>query len=99
MQFGNEKSKVEIKIGVDSIKTVKNDIHLGVVLTNKSECVEEAITEKVQKCKTIGHAIQAIGSHTTPVTHKTSSKIYWSVCMPKLCYGTEVLDINETVSC
>lgn len=94
--FGKE-SNVQIKIGAENVKSVKKDNHLGVVLTDKSECVEEAILEKIQQCKSIGYATQALGSHMTPVSPKTSSKIYWSVCMPKLCYGTEVIDVSENV--
>ena len=30
-------------------------------------------------------------------TSTTSSKIYWSVCMPKLCYGPEVMDVSTNV--
>ena len=95
--FGNGKSSAQIKIGTETVKSVKKDVHLGVVLTNTPDCIEEAIGERIQKCKNIGYATQAIGSHNTPVTPKTSSKIHWTVCMPKLCYGTEVIDVGENV--
>jgi hypothetical protein len=98
LQFGNEKRNGKIKLGVDCLRYVKKDIHLGVVLTNKSDCIDESVKERIQQCKNTGYAIQAIGSHNVPVTPKTSSKIYWSVCMPKLCYGTEVIDISENAS-
>ncbi len=97
VQFGEEKRNIRINLGAERIETVKSDFHLGVVLTNKDECVEEAIREKIQQCKNIGYAVQSLGSSTTPVTPKTSSKVHWAVCVPKLCYGTELLDINEPV--
>jgi len=94
MQFGDERQNIRIKIGKNVIKCVKKDSHLGVVLTNKYECIEETVLEKIQQCKTICYATQSIGSYITPITPKTFSKVYWSVCVPKLCYGTEIMEMN-----
>ena len=95
VQFGKIQNNVQIRIGADIVKVMKQDKHLGVILTNKEECIDDAMKEKIQHCKTVGYAVQALGSYTTPVTPKTHSKVYWSVCIPKLCYGTEILDVND----
>ena len=98
VQFGDiRKKNVRPKVGKDSIEIVKKDIHLGVVLTDKEECIKEMIDDRIQGCKNIGYAIQGLGSHVTPVTPVTGSKVYWAVCIPKLCYGTELMDIKENV--
>ena len=41
------------------------------------------------------YAAHCIGSYTVPVTSVTSSKIYWSACAQKLCYGIEVIDVSD----
>ena len=39
--------------------------------------------------------IKAIGSKRTPVTPVVSSKLYSSVCVPKLLYGCEIMKISQ----
>ena len=54
--------------GEKQVRNVNNDFHLGTVLTNKKECVKEAIEERIQKCKSIAYATQSLVSHQTPIT-------------------------------
>jgi len=82
-----------VQIGISNIKKVRQIKHLGVVMTDKKDCVKSAVIEKIHQCK--GYSAQAIGSHNAPISPKTYSKVHWSVCVPKLCCGSEVLDIDE----
>jgi len=95
VQFGKAQKDIEIKLGANKVKIVKQEKHLGVVLTDNMDCIDIAMKEKIQQCKSVGYSVHALGSHNTPVTPKTFSKVHWTVCMPKLCYGTEVLDLSE----
>jgi hypothetical protein len=42
------------------------------------------------------YSIKGIGSRRVPVTPVTASKLYWSVCVPKLTYGFEVMDVKSS---
>jgi len=95
LQFGRTQKCIQVKIGENMIKNVRQDKHLGVVMTDKNDCVKSVMKEKIHQCKAISYSTQALGSHNAPITPKTYSKVHWSVCIPKLCYGSEVLDIDE----
>ena len=43
------------------------------------------------------YGIKGIGSYNVPVSPLTASKLYWDVCIPKLTYGFEVMDIKDTI--
>ena len=96
MSFSKEKlGQVKINMGLNLIKVVNHDIHVDLILSNSQKYVNDAIEEKIIKCKSICYAAQGLGSHRIPVTPMTSSKLYWSMCIPKWCYGLEVLNIDD----
>ena len=88
-------SNVSVKIGNHCIQKVNSDQHLGTILSCKEKCIDEYIQERIQSCKTICYATQSLGSHRVPVTTVTGSKLYWQVCIPKLCYGMEVITLSD----
>ena len=93
--FRKSKDEIHVKLGREVIEVKDKGTHLGVVISNSLECIKQAVENKVQECKNMCYATQSLGSKSVPVTPKTSSKIYWSVVVPKLCYGTEVLDLDN----
>ena len=44
-----KKNIVQIRIGTKNVKCAKKDVHLCSILTNKAECVEDAIAEEIQQ--------------------------------------------------
>ena len=40
--------------------------------------------------------LQKEGSKQVPISPVTASKLYWNVCIPKLTYGIEVMDIKRS---
>ena len=96
INFGKEKKNcTNISMGNEIIKVVNHDVHLGVVLANKQDYECEAIEKKTHCCKSICYAAQGLGSYSVPVTPVTSSKLYWNVCIPKLCYGLEIINTDD----
>ena len=94
--FGkNIEKNVKIMLGDICIKVVDYEQHLGTILSYKEVCENDYIQERIKSCKSICFATQSLGSYRTPVTPVTSSKLYWQVCIPKLCYGVEVMNISE----
>ena len=51
--------------------------------------------KKVRECKKIIYFMKAIGSHNVPITPIIGTKLYNQVYKPKLCYGIEVVNINN----
>ena len=45
----------------------------------------------------MAYASHSIGSHIVPVTPVTFSKLYWSTCISKLCYGVEICQMSDNV--
>ena len=39
--------------------------------------------------------IISLGSNVAPMTPKSASKLYWSVCIPKLAYGLHLMDLQD----
>ena len=51
--------------------------------------------QRVEKCDKPGYAIMSIGSRTAPMIPMSASNLYWSVCVPKLTYGCQVMDLPD----
>ena len=81
----NCKDKCEFKLGKTFINESKCEIMLGTVLTNSKTEEIRCFDSRIENCKKIVYAAQAIGSHVVPVTPVIASKLYWDVCVPKLC--------------
>ena len=54
------------------------------------------MNDRIAKCKSITYGIQSIGSYKVPVNPIVASKLYNDVCIPTLCYGSEVLEIIKS---
>ena len=52
---------------------------------------------RIKACKKTAHAIHAIGSRRAPVTPKSGSHVYHSICLSKLLYGVELMDVPHTI--
>ncbi|MCP3890198.1 MAG: hypothetical protein GY702_15200, partial [Desulfobulbaceae bacterium] len=96
--FGKDKSKkrVSVTIGNHVIKRVESEPHLGMLLSNSTKLIDEYIKQRIEGCKSICYVTQSLGSYQVPVSPVTASKLYWQVCMPKLCYGFEVVPLSDT---
>lgn len=94
--FGkDQQSNRNVMLGKECIKIVKKDVHLGIVLSNKEEYICEDIEKRMLGCKNICYITKGLGSKKVPITPITSTKLYSSVCLPKLCYGMEIMNLNE----
>ena len=93
--FGKTIKNVKLKLGNYCIKQVSCDRHLGTILSCNAKDQDKYINEVILQCKTVCFAMQSLGSHRVPVTPVSSNKLYWQVCIPKLCYGLEGIDISD----
>ena len=52
------------------------------------------VNNRISSCRSMLFAAKGIGSKQVPVSTVTASKLYWSVCIPKLTYGFEIMDVK-----
>jgi hypothetical protein len=80
-------------MGNARIKVVSTHEHVGTILSPSKKGVIDYIKMRVDACNKPGYAIMSLGSKSAPMTPKSASTLYWSVCVPKLTYGCEVMNI------
>ena len=73
--------------------------HMGVMLCTdkKSECI--AFEERVGSAKSVLMAARGMGNDFAPMAPSILSKLYWSMCIPKLVYGLEVTNVDDENIC
>ena len=84
-------------LGKHQLDIIDGHEHVGTMLSPSDKVVTEYVKKRVNNNKKPGHAILCIGSKHAIVTPVTGSKLYWSVCVSKVCYGPEVMNINREV--
>jgi len=82
-------------MGNNIIEVTNCENHLGLALANDAKAEEKNVVSRISQCKAILYSIKAIGSQRVPVTPVTSSKLYNDVCVPKLLYGCEIMNIGS----
>ena len=68
--------------------------HLGGVLAVTDKLQLEFINKRIKGCQSICFAIQSLGSSRVPVNPVVANKLYDTVCLSKLCYGMELMDLD-----
>ena len=95
--YGKDKNPdFNLTLGSNPIKRKDGHTHLGTLLSPHKACAAAHIRSRITDCKKPAYAISAIGSRKAPVTPKSASHVYETVCLPKLLYGLEVTDIPDT---
>ncbi len=93
--FGKDTNpRFDVKLGNHVIDVTHCEKHVGVAISTNAKKQEENMRARIAQCKSVLYGIQAIGSKSVPVTPVVSSKLYKSVCIPKLLYGCEVLNLS-----
>jgi hypothetical protein len=94
--FGKDKNPSRsLRVGTKDITVKSKGTHLGVLLTDAVSEKSEWIHEKAQVAKRNLNAIFSLGNHRTPVSAKTASYLYWTVCMTKFCHGLEIAELPQ----
>ena len=89
------KTNTVIKLGKSKVKLADNETHLGVCLASNQAAENEHIKDRITTCKSICYGILSIGSYQVPTSPVTASKLYNDVCIPKLCYGVEIMTVGS----
>ena len=93
LRFGKHKgTEVKFVLGENEVHVAKSAKHVGVVLGDDKECVEE----KLLKGRRATAAMQSLAKSGTILNPAVASKIYWSVTVPTMLYGIEVWGISDS---
>ena len=104
-QFNSRKSEImifgrdccpgtELNIGGKVIHVKDTCKHMGIPLSVSSPAQTKRIEDRIDKGEKAYFAVQGLGNRRLPVTPVVSSKLYWSVCVPRMMHGLEVTDLQ-----
>jgi hypothetical protein len=98
--YGKDGTKdQEVYIGQHKLHVSNKEPHLGLVLATEDKYEVEYIKGRIAECKAICYGIQSIGLYRVPISPVVANKLYKDVCMPKLCYGAELMEISKHSLC
>ena len=107
-QFNPKKSHVVIinsksmefnfSLGNNKLAIVESAVHLGIPLSDNPALVKKHYEDRIGRGRRSVYATHGLGSLTIPVPPSVSSKIYWSVSVPQMLYGIEVVPLNRSLS-
>ena len=92
--FGNADIEPNILLGNKQIPVKPGDKHLGTFLSENKAETHKYWLSHIKSCS-MCYTTQGLGSNKFPISPVTSLHIYKQVCIPKLCYGIEVSDIED----
>ena len=94
--WGVDKSPNEpIVMGNNVLEVVNKNKHLGIVLHNNNVPTSKIMDTRIGEGRASLLAARGMGSRSIPVNPVVLSRIYWSVSIPRMLFGIEVVPIND----
>lgn len=91
----NEQDEQPFQLGEERIKVIQSHDHVGTILSTSKWDIIKYVKQRIEACNKPGYAIMSIGSKIAPMSPKSAANLYWSICIPKLTYGCQVMDLPE----
>jgi hypothetical protein len=93
--FGVDNSPAtHVYIGDQRLKVTKSDKHLGVPLASDAGLLSDSIHGYISKGRRSFYAALSLGNRYQPVPPLSLAKLYWSIAIPQLTYGLELLNLS-----
>ena len=83
------------QLGEAQINILPSHGHVGTILACSKWDMVKYMKQRIEQCDKPGYAIMSIGSRVAPMTPKSASNLYWSICIPKLTYGCQIMELPE----
>ena len=94
--WGPDKSpEIPIMFGGSVLEVVDKNKHLGIVLHNRNVSSSKIIDTRIGEGRASLLAARGMGSRRIPVNPIVLSRIYWSVSIPRMLFGIEVVPISD----
>ena len=91
----DEFPNTQITFGPTPLDTVNKYKHLGIMQHNNKVPTSVVMTERICKGRSTLLAARGIGSIQVPMNPAVLNRIYWSVCIPQMLYGIEVVPLSD----
>ena len=93
--YGDDHSpNTMLYLGDEVLKVLQVDKHLGIPLVTDPRLGIDIINGYISKGKRSLYASLGLGSRYNPVPPLTLSKLYWSVAIPQMTYGLELMHLD-----
>ena len=97
MIWGKDKDQnTAIVMGHTSIEVSQNCKHMGVTLSSSRTQQKQFIDKRINSARASLLAARGLGSVQVPMSPAVLSKLYWSVSIPKLTYGLDVMPLDHS---
>jgi hypothetical protein len=83
-------------MGQTEIKITKGDLHMGIYIGQDKEMEHSFVAKRIYKAKKAFFAAQSIGTKSVPIQPVTMSRLYWTICVPRMVHGLEILPISDS---
>ena len=90
------KQSISVKMGPHKLKSSKCESLLGLPLATTKASERSFIEGRVSKCRSMVYSALSLGSRDCPLSPTVASKLYTSACLPKLLYGYEVMNLDDS---
>jgi hypothetical protein len=97
MCYGKDKNQKEqtFWLGRNMVNVSNSCQHLGTTMSSSKKQSEKSVSDCIYRCKQAFYSLLGLGSRRVPAGVLLLSKLYWSICIPTLTYGCEVLTYTE----
>ncbi len=82
--------ELEVAIGTNKVQCVEGTLHVGVPLCVNRKAEVTLVADRITACRRKFYAIKGISSAAIRMPTHIVSRLYMSICVPKLTYGAEV---------
>ena len=87
----------KLMLGPTEVTRKDGHPHMGIILSSSKECELSFIKDKIKKARNAFFAVQGLGNRRLPTTPKVASKLYWSISIPILSHGLEIIEITKPI--
>ncbi len=94
--FGQDEAKGQnLRLGGEKVQLIDSTCHMGVPLCPNKQQLKRELGKRCEKVKREVRVMASMGSHFAPLPPSVGSKLYKSVCLPKLVYGLEACVVDD----
>lgn len=91
----DKRPDLPIKLGENVVEITDRANHLGVPVYTSEKCENAVIDDRIRACRKCFYMLEGIGSGGRGFDPLTLSKLYQTVCLPKLLYGIEIWSVTD----
>ena len=88
---------MNVYMGNEMLSLVNECKHMGIKLANEQSLRKRALHERIGAGRNALLAARGLGSPRQAVPPTILSKLYWSISVPKMTYGFDVVPTNDYV--